>query len=77
VKTLTIEIDDEICAFVQEDAARIEVSVSQYIGALLYDCMKQARDYEEARKAFFALPPLPRFEFPGGRPPTRDEIYGD
>ena len=74
MKTLPIELDDELCAFVCADSAKLGISESQYVSALLNDCMKEAREYEEARKAFFAIKPF-NFEFIGGRRPTREELY--
>lgn len=43
MQTLTIEIGDELNSFIHEDAARLGLRVSQYIGALTQICMKEAR----------------------------------
>jgi hypothetical protein len=66
VKTLSIDLDDELCAYVCADSAKLGISVSHYVSALLNASMKEACDYEEARKVFFTNL---------GRRTVRDQIY--
>lgn len=74
MKTLTIDLDEEMSAFVRQDAAKLGISVDQYMSELVHACMREAYAYEAARQAFLACKPF-HFEFDDGRRPTRDEIY--
>ncbi len=74
-KTLTIELDDEMSAFLHADAEQIGMTVSEYLGELVKKCMEEAAEYEKARQEYLALPPFPPFEFVDGRPPKREELY--
>ncbi len=75
MKTLTVDLDDEMAAFLQADAESCRMTVSEYMAAVLQECMEEAVDYEKAQREFFALPPFPPFTFADGRPPKREELY--
>jgi hypothetical protein len=74
VKNLTIDLDEEMTSFVCMDAAKRGVSVAEYVGKLVQECVKDAREYNEARSAFLALRPF-KCEFIDGHVPTRDELH--
>ena len=74
MKNLTIDLDEEMTSFICMDAAKRGVSVAQYVGKLVEDCVKEAREYNQARGAFLALRPC-KYEFLDGHTPTRDELH--
>ena len=73
MKTITVELDDELFEFVCADATIVKLAPPEYVHALLKDCMEQERKYREAQRRFFMCKPF-AFRFVDGRFPTRDEL---
>ena len=74
MKNITITLDEETAAWARVHAARASVSLSRFVGEVLRDRMREAREYEEAMRGFLAERPL-RLKKPGNRYLTRDEAH--
>ena len=61
-------------AWASVHAARASVSLSRFVGEVLRDRMREAREYKEAMRGFLAERPL-RLKKPGNRYLTRDEAH--
>lgn len=72
--TLTVDLADELSAFVCADAEQMGMTVSEYFSGLVGACMAEAREYEAARRSFLAIKPV-YFEWIGGHRPTREELH--
>ena len=73
---LTIDLGEEMTAFICADAAKRGITVEQYLGGLVSEAMKEALAYEKAREEFMEMVKH-RLEWTweAGRRPTREEIY--
>ena len=69
MKNITITLDAQAAAWARVQAAEHNMSLSRYVGEMLRDKMRQARDYQKAYLAFLAEKPL-RLK---GRYLTREE----
>jgi hypothetical protein len=78
VTRITIDLGEEMTAFICADAARRGITVEQYMGELVCEARKEALAYENARQEFMEMLKRP-FEgaWEGGRRPTREEIYDE
>ena len=74
MKNITITLEPELADWLRQNAAKHGVSVSRFVGDLVYEHMHEGREYEEAMRRFFAEKPF-HFEWVDGRRPTREEIY--
>jgi hypothetical protein len=74
MKTISVDLDDELFEFVCADATIVKLEPSHYVRELLKDCMEQERRYRESQRRFFTRKPF-AFQFVDGRFPTRDEIH--
>jgi hypothetical protein len=74
VKNITVTLDERMAIWLRQSAAQRGVSVSRFLGDLVHERMREAREYNEAMRQFLAEKPF----FSGwidGRRPTREEIY--
>ena len=74
MKNITISLDAELADWLRVNAAKRGVSVSRFVGDLVYEHMNRGRDYEAARRRFLSRRPF-HFGWVDGRPPTREEIH--
>jgi hypothetical protein len=74
VKNITITLDEKTAAWARRQAAERETSLSRFVGEVLQRNMRQAREYEQALRRFFASEPV-AFKSGGKRYPRRDELY--
>ena len=74
MKNVTITLDEKTAAWVRVYAAKVGMSVSRFVGEVLQDRMREARDYNEAMRSCLAQKPF-KFECTGGRRPTREELH--
>jgi len=72
MKNITITMDEEVARWARVEAARREMSVSRFLGALAREKMDAGAAYERARRSFMAIEPTGHS---GGHMPTRDEIH--
>jgi hypothetical protein len=73
VKNITVTLDEKMAAWLRQNAAQRGISVSRFLGDLVHERMREARDYNEAKRRFFAHKPID-FEWADGHRPTREEI---
>ena len=73
-RNVTITLDEETARWARVEAARSDVSVSRFVGALLRERMEQSSAYEDARRRFLSRGP---YLEPAAdrRLPTRDELH--
>ncbi len=69
MKNVTITLDKETAAWARVHAARLNVSLSRFVGELLRDRMRQSREYDEAMRGSLAEKPL---KMKGGYPKRSD-----
>lgn len=74
MKNITITVDEKTATWARKHAAERNISLSRLVGELLQKHMRQAREYERARRLFFSKSPV-RLKHPGDRYPTRDELH--
>jgi hypothetical protein len=74
MKNVTITLDEKTAAWLRIYAAKYGMSVSRFVGEVLQERMREARDYNEAMRSFLAQQPF-KFDFVGGRHPTREELH--
>ena len=58
MKNVTVTLDEETAAWARIYAAQRNVSLSRFVGELLRDRMREAREYEDAMRGFLAERPL-------------------
>jgi hypothetical protein len=73
VKNITVTLDEKMAAWLRQNAAQRGISVSRFLGDLVHERMREARDYNEAKRRFFSHKPID-FAWPDGHRPTREEI---
>ena len=74
MKNITITLDEKTAAWARIAAAERNVSLSRFLGELLHERMRQARDYDEAMRRYFAST-LEIRRSPGERYATREELH--
>ncbi len=74
MKNITITLDEKTAAWARVAAAKRNVSLSRFLGELLRERMREARDYDEAMRRYFASTLAIRRQ-PGERYATREELH--
>lgn len=74
MKNVTVTLPEEVAAWARVEAARLEMSLSRFIGAILEERMGNGRRYLEAMRKYFAQKGYD-FSFPEGRYPKREELH--
>lgn len=74
-RNMTITVEDEVARWARVKAAEKDTSVSQLVGDMLKEEMQREGAYAAAMREMFAIVKPVKFEKPGGRFPTRDELY--
>ncbi len=74
MKNITITLDEKTASWARKQAAERGMSLSRFIGEMLQQNMRQAREYERAMRRFLERRPA-RLKEPGERYPTREELY--
>lgn len=74
MKNITITLDEKTVAWARVHAAKHNKSVSRLVGEMLHKYMHASREYDEAMRSWLAKKPY-KFEKPGGRYPTREELH--
>ena len=58
MKNVTITLDEGTALLARREAARLNVSLSRYVGDLLRDRLRQSRQYELSMRRYLALEPV-------------------
>ena len=74
-RNVTITLEEDVARWARIKAAERDSSVSQLVGEMLKEKMKDDDAYDAAMRDHFAMVKPVKFEKPGGRFPTRDELY--
>ena len=74
MKNVTIALPEDLARWLRVKAAEDDRSVSRWIAELLEGRRRQEDEYEAAMKRYLAIKPR-KIEWPGGRRPTREELY--
>ena len=74
-RNVTITLEEDVARWARIKAAERDTSVAQLVGDMLKNEMRRECAYEIAMRDHFALIKPVKFEKPGGRFPTRDELY--
>ena len=74
MKNITITLDEKTAVWTRVHAAKHNKSVSRLVGEMLQSYMHESREYDDAMRQYLAGKPC-RFEKPGGRYPTREELH--
>lgn len=74
MKNITITLDETTAAWARVHAAERNMSLSRFVGEVLHDRMRNAREYEEAMRASLAERPL-NLKGPWKPYPKREELY--
>ncbi len=72
-RNVTLTLDDDTARWARVEAARMDVSVSRFLGGMLEERMRESRGYSVARRRYLAREPVPLKE--KGEYPTRDEVH--
>jgi hypothetical protein len=72
MKNITITLDEKMGTWLRLQAAKRGTSVSRFVGDLVHERMREARDYNEAMRRFLSHKPF-HFGWVDGRRPTREE----
>lgn len=73
-RNVTVVLDEDTARWVRVEAAKADVSVSQYLGDMLQVQKARADGYGDARASFMGRPPRP-LRRGATRLPTRDEVH--
>jgi len=74
MKNVTVTLDDKTAVWARKTAAERDMSLSRFIGEVLQENMRQAREYERAMHRFFAGEPV-ALKRPRDRYPSREQLY--
>jgi hypothetical protein len=74
MKNVTVTLDEKTAVWARKTAAERDMSLSRFIGRLLQENMRQAREYERAMHRFFDGEPI-ALKGPRDRYPSREELY--
>ena len=74
-RNMTITLEEDVARWARIKAAERDTSLAQLVGEMLKNEMRRESAYEIAMRDHFALIKPVKFEKPGGRFPTRDELY--
>ena len=74
-RNVTITLEEEVARWARIKAAAQDTSVSKLVGDMLEADMRREGAYQNAMRDHFAMIKPIKFEKPGGRFPTRDELY--
>ena len=75
MKNITITLPEDVARWLRVKAAANERSVSKWLAELLEGMQRQEDEYEVAMKRYLARKPR-KMNWPDGRKPTREELYG-
>lgn len=71
MKNITVTLDEKTASWVRVHAAKLDMSVSRYLGELLRKTMTDAREYDEAMQRWLSRKPF--LDIEPGTLPSREE----
>ena len=74
MKNVTIKLDERTAAWARVQAAEQNMSLSRFVGEVLRERMRRAREYEEAYRAWREEKPFD-LKGPWKPYPKREELY--
>ena len=74
MENITIALPEDLARWLRVKAAEHDRSVSRWIAELLEGKRRQEGEYVAAMERCLAIKPR-KLEWPGGRRPTREELY--
>jgi hypothetical protein len=74
-RNVTITLEEDVARWARIKAAEQDTSISQLVGDMLKEEMQREGAYAAAMREMFASVKPVKFEKPGGRFPSRDELY--
>lgn len=74
LRNVTISMDEETARWARVEAAKREVSMSRFIGAILAERMRNGDAYEAAMRSYLSRKPT-RMQGNPAPYPTRDELH--
>ena len=74
-RNVTITLEEDVARWARVKAAEKDTSVSRLLGEMLKAEMRDDNAYDKAMRDHFAMIKPVKFVKPGGRFPTRDELY--
>lgn len=74
MKNVTITLDEATASWARIYAAQHDMSVSRLVGEMLAKRMQEVSEYDRAKRAWLAKPPV-RLSSPGKGYPGRDELH--
>jgi hypothetical protein len=75
MRNVTITLDEEIAAWARVHAAQRNVSLSRFVGELLAQHLREAREYDAAMRRYLAKAPFKALKGRSERYPPRDELH--
>ena len=75
MKNVTISLDEETARWARVNAAKKNISLSRYVGELLYEHMHHSREYEAAMQRYLSRGPFKQLTGPPQRYATREELH--
>ena len=73
-RNVTVTLDEDTARWIRVEAARADMSVSQFLGEVLAERRRRAEGYEAARDLFLSREPRP-LRGPDDPLPSRDEVH--
>lgn len=74
LKNVTVTLDEDTARWVRVEAAKQDMSVSQYLREMLSDHRSRSAGYDASHRLFMAREPRP-LRTVGHPLPTRDEVH--
>ena len=74
MENITVALPEDLARWLRVKAAEDDCSVSRWIADLLEGRRRQEDEYDAAMERYLAMKPR-KIEWPGGRRPTREELY--
>ena len=74
MKNVTVSLPEETARWLRVAAAKADRSVSGWLADMLEEMRRQDDEYEAAMERCLAIEPR-KFQWVGGRKPTREELH--
>jgi hypothetical protein len=75
MRNVTITLDEETAAWARVHAAQRNLSLSRFVGELLQQHMREAREYDQAMRRYLSRGPFKALKGRAERYPARDELH--
>jgi hypothetical protein len=75
MKNVTITLDEETAAWARVHAAQRNLSLARFVGELLQQHMREAREYDQAMRRYLSRGPYKALKGRAEAYPPRDELH--